>query len=46
MTLLEIICTTVAIQNNSHWPCAMSPILQFRLVGVRISHIFNISCTP
>ena len=40
MTIPEVICKTVAIQNNSQWPCSMCPIPQFRLVGVRTSHIF------
>ena len=31
---------TVAMQNNSPWPCSMCPIPQFRLVGVGISYIF------
>ena len=46
MTILEVICTAVAVQNNSQWPCSMCPRPQFRLVGVRTSHIFNISWTP
>ena len=46
MTVLEVICKTVAMQNNSRWPGSMCPIPQFRLVGVRTSHIFNISWTP
>ena len=33
MTILEVICKTVAIQNNSQWPCSMHPIPQLRLVG-------------
>ena len=42
MTVLEVICKTVAMQNNSQWPCSMCPIPQFRLVGggLRMSHIF------
>ena len=39
MTILEVICTAVAIQNSSHWPCSMCPIPQLRLVGVRTSYI-------
>ena len=46
MTILEVICKTVAVQNNSQWPCSMCPIPLFRLVGVRTSYIFNISWTP
>ena len=50
MTILEVICKTVAIQNNSQWPCSMRPIPQLRLVGVRTSYIYfffsNISWTP
>ena len=45
MTVLEVICKTVTMQNNSQWPCSMCPIPQFRLMGVRTSHIFNISWT-
>ena len=41
-----IIYKTVAMQNNSQWPCSICPIPQFRLVGVRTSYIFNISWTP
>ena len=37
---LEVICKTVAIQNNSQWPCSMRPIPQLRLVGVRTSYIY------
>ena len=40
MTILEVICKTAAIQNNSQWPYSMSPIPQLRLVGVRISYIY------
>ena len=39
MTVLEVSCKTDAMQNNSQWPCSMCPIPQFRLVGVRTSHI-------
>ena len=35
MTMPEVSCNTVAMQNNSQWPCSMCPIPQFRLVGVR-----------
>ena len=47
MTVLEVICKTIAIQNKSQWPCSMSPIPQLRLVGVRTSYIYfsNISWT-
>ena len=40
MTILEVICKTVAIQNNSEGPCSMHPIPQLRLVGVRTSYIY------
>ena len=33
MTVLEVICKTVAMQNNSQWPGSMRPIPQLRLVG-------------
>ena len=33
MTILEVIYKTVAIQNNSQWPCSLRPIPQLRLVG-------------
>ena len=49
MAILEVICKTAAIQNNSQWPCSMCPIPQLRLVGVRTSYIYifsNISWTP
>ena len=47
MTILEVICKTIAIQNKSQWPCSMRPIPQLRLVGVRTSYIYfsNISWT-
>ena len=40
MTILEVICKTVAIENKSQWPCSMLPIPQLRLVGVRTSYIY------
>ena len=40
MTMPEIICKSVAMQNNSQGPCSMRPIPQLRLVGVRISYIY------
>ena len=40
MAILEVICKTAAIQNNSQWPCSMCPIPQLRLVGVRTSYIY------
>ena len=40
MTVLEVICKTVAIQNNFQWHCSMSAIPQLRLVGVRLSYIY------
>ena len=40
MTILEVMCKTVAIQNNFQWPCSIRPIPQLRLVGVRTSYIF------
>ena len=46
MTVPEVSCKTVAMQNDSQWPCSMCPIPQFRPVRVRTSHIFNISWTP
>ena len=43
MTVPEVICKTVAMQNNdSQWPCSMCPIPRLRLVGVRTSYIFLI----
>ena len=39
MTTPEVGCKSVAIQNNSQWPCSMRPIPS-RLVGVRTSYIF------
>ena len=44
----EVICTAVAVQNSSEWPCSMCPISKLRLVGVRTSYIYfsNISWTP
>ena len=48
LTILEVICKAVAMQNSSQWPCSMCTILQLRLVGVRTSYIFfsNVSWTP
>ena len=40
MTILEVICKTIAIQNNSQGPCSMRPIPQLRLVGVRTSYVY------
>ena len=40
MTVLEVSCTAVAVQNSSQWPCSVCPIPQLRLVGVRTSYIF------
>ena len=41
MTMPEISCKAVAIQNSSQWPCSMCLIPQLRLVGVRtFSNIF------
>ena len=39
MTLPEVSCKAVAIQNSSQWPCSMCPIPQVRLVEVRTSYI-------
>ena len=39
--ILEVICKTVAIQNNSESPCSMHPIPQLRLVEVRTSYIYK-----
>ena len=46
MTMPEVVCKTIAMQNNSQWPCSMCPIPQFRLVGMKTSYVFNISWTP
>ena len=40
MTMAEVSCKTVAVQNSSQWPCSTCPIPQLRLVGVRTSYIF------
>ena len=40
MTMPEVSCTAVAIQNSSQWPCSTCPIPQLRLVGVRTSYIY------
>ena len=42
MTMIEVSCKTVTMQNSSQWPCSKCPIPQFRLVGVRTSYIFLI----
>ena len=48
MTMAEVCCKAVAMQNSSQWPCSMCPFTQLKLVGVRTSHIYfsNISWTP
>ena len=43
MTVLEVICKTVAMQNSCQWPFSMCPIPQLRLVGVKTSYIFFFS---
>ena len=40
MTMPEVICTAVAIQNSSEWPCSKCPFPQLRLVGVKTSYVF------
>ena len=40
MTMPEVSCTAVAMQNSSEWPCSMCPIPQLRLVGVRTSDTY------
>ena len=40
MTVPEVSCKTVAMQNSLQWPCSMYPIPHPRLVRVRISYIF------
>ena len=40
MTMLEAICKTVAMENNSQCPCSLCPIPHLRLVGVMTSHIY------
>ena len=40
MTMPEVSCTAVAVQNSSQWPCSMCPFPQLRLVGVRTSYIY------
>ena len=42
MTTTEVSYKTVAMQNNSQWPCSMCPSPQFRLVVVRTFYIFLI----
>ena len=34
MTMPEVSCKAVAVQNNSQRPCSMCPIAQLRLVGL------------
>ena len=46
MTMPEVSCKTVAVQNNSQWPCSMCPILQFRLGGGEDILYIYISWTP
>ena len=53
MTMPEVSCKAVAMQNSSQWPCSMCPIPQLRLVGGKdILYIFLIYpghfefCTP
>ena len=33
MTMPEVSCKAVAVQNSSQWPCSMCPIPQLILVG-------------
>ena len=41
MTMPEVSCKAVAMQNSSQWPCSMCPIPQLRLVGGKdILYIF------
>ena len=40
MTMPELSCKTVAMQNSSQLPCSMCPIPKFRLVAVRTSYIY------
>ena len=40
MTMPEVSCKAVAVQNSSEWPCSMCPFPQRRLVGVRTSYIY------
>ena len=40
MTMPEVSCTAVAVQNSSEWPCSMCPFPQLRLVGVRTSYMY------
>ena len=48
MTILEVSCTAVGVQNSSEWPCSMCPLPQLRLVGVRTSYTYfsSISWKP
>ena len=41
MSMPEVSCKAVAVQNSSQWPCSMCPIPQFRLLGVRTTYIFK-----
>ena len=41
MTMPEVSCKAVAVQNSSEWPRSMCPILQVGLVGVRTSYIYS-----
>ena len=40
MTMPEVSCKAVAVQNSFQWPCSMCPFPQLRLVGVRTSYIY------
>ena len=40
MTIPEVSCTAVAVQNSSEWPCSLCPFPQLRLVGVRASYMY------
>ena len=40
MTMTEVSCKAVAMQNSSEWPCSISPILQLRFVGVRTFSLY------
>ena len=33
MTMPDVSCIAIAIQNISEWPCSMCPFPQLRLVG-------------
>ena len=45
MTIPEVICKALAMQNNSQWPRPMCPIPQLRL-GVRTSYVFIFPGNP